>query len=327
VGQVAITGPQVIVDAGPPIEIPKEKKSHGKLVVALVITAAIPLLVGYAGGRIWAARRMFNQTIDDAKNIEESVKKISAVNQKVAVVIQSSQQRSGGRVAYDEQLLEGLKDVLRASPSANPERARKSQEELFRTNYAMMEGIVIDRLFNYFNNSLRLYQELETFIQKADRTKDLIKAYSPEADRGQQKFGVVLASDEGSYFLGSLVEVGNIDCAKPEAKECKKEDIKGFMVRVGSGSWQPRPGKPTGKKGSISEIVIPIIPDENWKKVAVGKKGYMEYMEYATGVSRLLAICGLLARDEKPLLQDLSKAANRAKVFAPACSYSPAQGD
>ena len=145
--------------------------------------------------------------------------------------------------------------------------------------------------------------------------------------RGLQKFGIVLSSDEGRYFLGSLVEVGNIVCAKPEAKECKKDDIKGFMVRSGSGPWQARPGKPDKKKGEISEIVIPITPDENWQRVAVGKKGYMEYREYAGGLGRLQAIVGLLNRDEKPLMQDLSKAGNRVKVFAPACSYSPAEGE
>jgi len=82
------------------------------------------------------------------------------------------------------------------------------------------------------------------------------------------------------------------------------------------------------KKGDLSEIVIPFPPDDaEWKKVAVGTKGYMEHREYAGGLGRLMAICGILARDEKPLVQDLSKAGNRTKVFAPACSYSPAEGE
>jgi hypothetical protein len=111
--------------------------------------------------------------------------------------------------------------------------------------------------------------------------------------------------------------VGNIDCAKPDAKECKKEDIRGFMIRTGAtGSWTARPGKP-GKKEKVSDIVIPIIPDENWKKVAVGKRGYLEHREFQAGLGRLLAISALLHRDEKPLVQDLGKAAGRDKLFVP----------
>lgn len=311
-------GYQAIVDAGPPIEIPKEKKSYTKLIIALVITAAVPLGVGWACGRIYGARILFNKGIDDARQIQEEVTKMAAVNKKVAEAIDRSQKRNQGKVIYDEKLVEELKDVLRASPAANPERARKQQEQLFRTNYAMMEGLVIDRLFNYYNNSIRLYAELEAFLQKSERTAELVKAYSPEVEKGGQKFGIVFAEDAGSYYLGQLVEVGNIDCAKPEAKECKKEDIKGFMVRVsGTGSWTPRIGKPATKKDKITDIVVPIIPDENWKKVAVGKKGYMEYKEYQTGIGRLAALSALIFRDEKPLIIDLGKAAGREKVFAP----------
>jgi hypothetical protein len=310
-------GYQQIVDAGPPIEIPQEKKSHIKLIITLIITAVIPLGVGWACGRIYGARVLFNKSIVDAKQIQEEVTRISGVNAKIVQTLGQSQVRNKGKVLYDEKLVEDLKDILRSSPSATPERAKKQQEQLFRTNYAMMEGIVVDRLFNYYNNTIRLYGEIEGFVQKADRTKELVKSYSPEAEKGQQKYGIVFASDEGKYYLGQIVEVGNIDCANPEARECRRDDIKGFMVRMGAtGAWSPRPGK-AGAKQKITDIVVPIIPDENWKKVAVGKKGYLEFNDYVIGYSRLAAICGLLSRDEKPLLQDLGKASGRPKVFAP----------
>jgi len=309
--------PQVITDAGPALEIPEEKKSHLKLIIVLIITAAIPLVLGWACGRIYGARILFNRTIDDASRIKKGVVKISALNRKLAIIIAESRARNKGKVLYDDKLLEDLKDVRLTSAFANPEKAKKQQDELFRTNYAMMEDISINRLFNYYNNTLRLLLEIESFLQKTNLTKDLIKSYSTEADKGQKKYGIVFAEDAGKYYLGSLVEVGNIICLDKEAKECSKDKIEGFQIRTGiSGAWSPRPGKPTGKQ-KITEIVIPIIPDTNWQQVAVGRRGYLAYKAYRLGYARMSAIAALLARDEKALMQDLGKAAGREKIFAP----------
>ncbi len=313
---------QPIVDAGPPLEIPQEKKSHAKLIIALIITAVIPLGVGWAYGRIYGARILFNKGIDDAKQIQEEVTKMAENNKKVTETFNQNQVRFKGKVLYDEKLFADLNEILsssavRSTDLSATEKAKKQQEQLFQTNYAMMEGIVVDRLFTYYNNTIRLFAELDSFLQKTERAKDLIKSYSQEVDQGQKKYGIIFAEDKGQYYLGQLVEVGDIDCMKKESKDCKKEDIKGFMVRVGtSKTWSARPGKPAGKQ-KVTEIVIPIIPNENWRQVAVGKPGYIAYKEYVMAYSRITAICGLLSRDEKLLLQDLAKAAGREKVFAP----------
>jgi hypothetical protein len=159
--------------------------------------------------------------------------------------------------------------------------------------------------------------ELQSFIQKAENTKELIESYVKEKGE-DRKYGVVFAEDAGSYYLGQLVEVGNIVCADEKAgNKCPKKDIKGFYVRVGAtGSWSPRAGKP-GDKGKITEVIIPIIPDENWRQVAVGKRGYLAYKDYVMRFGRVHAISALLSKEEKKLKQDLSKAANREKLFAP----------
>jgi hypothetical protein len=314
----ATQAPQVITDAGPLVEIPEEKKSPTKLIILLVITAAIPLFVGWACGRIYGARILFNKTIDDAARIKKEVAKISALNKKIAGALAESRVRFRGKVLYDEKLLEDLKDIRLSSAFADPEKAKKRQDELFRTNYAMMEDIAINRLFNYYNNTLRLLMQMEVFLQKTNRSRELIKSYSDQQGaQGLKKYGIVFAEDAGNYYLGQLVEVGNIVCEDKAAKECKKDQIEGFMIRSGvSGSWAPRIGKPKGKH-KITEIVIPIIPDENWRQVAVGRRGYLAFKEYTLGYARMSAIAALLARDEKSLTQDLGKAAGVEKLFAP----------
>jgi hypothetical protein len=315
---MSMAPPQVITDAGPLVEIPEEKKSPMKLIIVLVITALIPLCVGWACGRIYGARMLFNRTIEDAARIKAATVQIIATNKKLATIITESRTKNGNKVVYDPNLVENLKDILRASPHANPEKAKKRQDALFRTNYAMMEDITISRLFSYYNNTLRLYQTIESFLQKTGRNKLMIEEFSKASAGADKKYGVVFASDEGRYYLGQLVEVGNIVCDDPQTRECSKTEIKGFKVRSNfTGTWSDRIGKPSDSNEKFTDIIVPIIPDQTWRSVATGKKGRLAFQDYKRGYLTMSAILSLLIRVEKTLVQDLGKAAGREKLFAP----------
>jgi hypothetical protein len=84
---------------------------------------------------------------------------------------------------------------------------------------------------------------------------------------------------------------------------------------IPSGAWIPRPGKPGGRQ-RISDIVIPIIPDQAWQHLTANR-GYVAYKDYIIRYRRIAALVALLARDGKVLKRDLHKAANREKLFAP----------
>jgi hypothetical protein len=308
---------QVITDAGPPLELPAQKPSRLRLVITIALLALIPMSACWACGRIYGARVLFNKTIDDAQQIRAEVDRISRVNAQVAERMARARARAraraaGGR-AYDEQLLEDLKAILRASPDRTAER----QKKLFRTNYALMEGIVIDRLFKYYNNTLRLMDELQRFIRRAEASKELIEGYGSAADR-RRKYGIVFAEDAGSYYLGQLVEMGDLICAGEQTGGgCRRRDVRGFYVRsTAGGAWSPRPGKP-GSGGRLTEVVVPIIPDESWRQVASARRGYLAYADYTQRLGRVAAIAALLARDVKQLQQDLGQAAGREKLFVP----------
>jgi hypothetical protein len=51
--------------------------------------------------------------------------------------------------------------------------------------------------------------------------------------------------------------------------------------------------------------------------VAVGKRGYLAYRDYVMRYGRISAIASVLIAEEKKLMQELSKASNREKLFAP----------
>jgi len=312
-----VVQPQVLVDAGPPIEIPLGGKSSGKLALALVVIAAIPLGVGWACGRIYSARSLFNETIEDAETIHAEVLKMARVNKQVAVTMARARTRIRGRLTYDAELLKKLNSIVRSAPGAVQAKAARRQERLFQTNYALMEGIVIERLFKYYNNTLRLMDALQRFIQHAEGSREQIERHDSTGGR-PRKYGVVPARDVGSHYLGRLVEVGNIDCADETAlNACRRGDIRGFYTRSGAaGSWSPRAGKPRAN-GTITEVVIPIVPDESWRQVAISRRGYFAHRSYVDHFGRVAAIAALLSKEEKKLVQDLSKAANRELLYAP----------
>ncbi|MCC6746550.1 MAG: hypothetical protein IT371_02765 [Deltaproteobacteria bacterium] len=308
-------GMRPIVDAGPPIEIPVERKKYGKLVFALAAVATLPLLVGWWCGRIYGARLVFNKTIDDAKQIRDATTKLAGISKKVQDALAASRARNQSRVAFDAKLQQELTDVLKASPQASLQEAKSLQDQLFRTNYARMEDILISRLFAYYNNMLKLLATTQEFIDVAERNKETVEQYVKDTSGGaaQRNYGIVFASDEGAYYLGQIVEVGPPSCPE-KGKKCKASEVKGFPVRVGnSRSWDDRPGK--SKK--MTDIVVPIVPDENWRQVAAGKPGYLAFKEYVMHLGNVSRTAAALAKDEKELLQDLSKQANRAKLFAP----------
>ena len=186
-----------------------------------------------------------------------------------------------------------------------------------QTNYAMMKDSVVNNLFKYYNGSIKLADEIKLFLQQTKRNKELIETYINEADTNAvRNYGVVLYEDKGSYFLGSIVEVGMPVCKDKEAKpgQCPAGQLAGFNVRVGGGNFSMRPGKDLKNKG-LSDFVIPIVPDQNWKQLIVGKKGYLAYKEYVSGLRNIQMVSTWLETIEKPLVRSLDSESKRQKIF------------
>ncbi|MCA9673090.1 MAG: hypothetical protein KC503_46175 [Myxococcales bacterium] len=301
------------VDAGPPIEIPPEKKGKGKWIAIILAVSMIPLVVGWSCGRIYGARLIFNRTIEDAKKIETALKPIVDTNKKVVQALTQARVRSKGKkLGYDATLVSEVEELLK---KAGLKETKNKQNGIFRTNYARMEDLVVQKLFAYYNNTLRLYQKMTEFVDRAKRNQKAIEDYV-KATEVTRNYGVVFMADKGGYYLGKLVQIGPPIC-KDKKKQCKPGEVEGFPVRVGnSKSWNPRPGKPKSLS-KIGEIAVPIVPDEDWRQVAAGRPGYLIYRQYALDFAKLLALSALLKADEKELMRGLSKQGKRQKLFAP----------
>ena len=113
------------------------------------------IVMGYLFGNISHARVLFNHTLRDAKRIKEEVQKLSKLDEQVMGALVASRRRNPDPTAYDPELVNDLKQV-QDSALANPLAAKRIEDSLFRTIYAMMDDLLINQLFNYFNNSMRL---------------------------------------------------------------------------------------------------------------------------------------------------------------------------
>lgn len=310
----------LIVDRGPPLAIPETRKSQWPWIGGAVAVLLLGLAAGHASGSIFHARKLYNRTIEDAQRVKQEVEKLAQLDRQVVGAVGESMRRNAQRAAFDAALVTALKELQAASPYANSEGMRRVENTLFRTNYAMMDDLLISRLFNYYNNTLRLVRAVEDFVDHAESKRAQIETYLKEgAESAARKYGIVLVEDKGSFFLGSLVEVGGPYCANEKAtaaQKCSLAEIQGFEVRASGGkTWSRRPGKPA-KGGILSDLVVPIVPDAEWQSVAGAKPGFLAHELYLSRLSALVSLSALVEKDRKPLLESLDQQASRPPLFA-----------
>jgi len=310
---------EVISDAGPALDIPKEEKSHKPLIIGVLVAALVALGVGYTFGNVMHARQVFNKTIDDAQRIEKTVGDLQDTVKKLIGVLNDSAKRNKNKIRYDKQLVAELRKVQEAAPLATLQNAQKIEDKLFRTNYALMDDMVITRLFRYFNNSLRLIASVESFLRHAESNANELAKRAAKADKpskSQRNYGLYIVEPKPELFLGGILEVGPPTCAdkRPQLKRTCK--IAGFFVReVNAEQWSWRPSKPD-KKVRLEEIVIPLHRrDPGWRAVAATDPGARVHASYIARFRAMQRIAALLKKDHKPLKQDLAKQSSREKVF------------
>lgn len=304
-----------IVDKGPLIDIPKEKKRPTGLIIGISIVAVVALGIGYAFGGVMHARKVFNKTVEDAARIKGAMGKLADVTKKVIDAVNEARGRNKTAVIYDEKLIDALRQIQSSSPLTNVENAKKIETQIFRTNYALMDDLLIARMFKYFNNSLRLMASLDTFVEFAEKNKDKIKAYLDKAKEGTQNYGLFLAMDKGKYFIGGLAQISQPVCQ--DRKPWNNRDCQlGFLVSTGGKDWSWRPGKPDAKtRTKVGDIVVPLPPNDAVLSGLTGKPGRMIFSRYVILYRTIEAIAALLHRDIKAIKQDLGKQAGRQKVF------------
>jgi hypothetical protein len=302
-------------DAAAPVDSERRKSAAPKILLFVGI-ALVPLVVGYACGRINGARADVGLTVEHAKKIKAEVEKIAAVNQKVENAFDESMTRQvegakAGKAAAlpDLKLVEDLKALALAVPVP---------DNLFRTNYFHMKDLAIERLFAFYYNTIILYERANAHIKRTESDKELLERYQKQAaaakEVAEQTFGIII-DPSGAIPLGKMVMTGEIICKKDAPKEgCPKPaDWDGVQVKSDqSMAWSKR----FLRTPKDAERVVLIDKTALFQKVIVGSPEALAAEAYGRRLKEIKEIVEKVKPARKDVVKELDDQAAKPKPFA-----------
>jgi hypothetical protein len=280
-------------------DIGQKPKPWGMIGVLAGVGAAV-FGLGNACGRIYQSRAEFNMTIDQAGQIRTEVEKMSKNLNKIADVINASRATAQGQPDFDMTMALGTLDL-----------AKPDTQKIFHTNYMHFEDPAIERLFNYYNHTITLYDMITQHAKRTDADRPAIENYQKNGEgKGNKNYAVIL-DNTGQLKLAKFAELGAPVCPNPDDTNCPPAQLKGFKYRFDSGgNWGEKP-----VKGNPTDMIWPIEPSALFKSIAAGNPDILAYKDYFRRIVGIKALAGSLVAEQKDVLGDLKKTAERPKVF------------
>ena len=284
----------------------------------MVILGAAVLVAGSVGfgfGASAVGRRAFNQANSGAKRVKVEVEEMNkTISQITSIVNMSSQRLAASKqdpLAFDYKLIEEL-DKVKLDP-------RPDTSRIFKVNYFLLEDLAIDRLMNYYYDTIALFGEVERHVKRTKADKSVLEAFAAkqaakagEDPSKQVNYGVVFDS-RGKLAIASLVEVGKPVC-KGGAENCGAADVEGFQIRSNTGAnWSSRKvgPKPEGDK------VVPIERTPLFEAVMNGSPDQVRMEQYKQRYNNIRIILQRLSATKKELNDAMDKAASRPDLVSP----------
>src|SRR6185312_9340879 len=274
-------------------------KLSGRLVIFLISLAVI-FGVGNACGRIQRDRIEYNTTTDQAGQIREEVEKMSKTLSSIVDALNSTPAGRKGDVDID------LSAKLGAMDLKKPDTVR-----IFHTNYNSLEPVIVERLMQYYDGTIKLYDEIQVHAKKTDNDKDALTRMAQAGAKSDKNYGVIV-QPQGGLMIAQFVEVGQPVCQQEGKTDCNANELKGFQYRMDSGSgWGTRP-----VKGKPEAIVMPLQQTPLFKAVAAGNPDFLAVKDYARRMAEIKTQAAMLMNQQKDALSDLKKSSERPKLFA-----------
>ena len=297
-----------IDDAGPVANVKSRGGKVGLLLAVGLMGAGI--FLGYGFGAAAVGRRAFNKANESARQIKVELEEMQKTVSQIGTSVAMSQQRMAAEkkdsASFDPKLIDDLEKV-----KLDP---RPDTSRIFKTDYARLEDLAIDRLMNYYYDSIALYGEVERHIKRTKADRESLEVHaSKQAAKEGGNYGVVFAST-GKLVISSLVEVGAPIC-KGGGNACGPNDpIEAFQIRSNTGApWTNRKigAKPAG------DIVAPLDKTPLFEAVMSGSPDSVRYEQYKQRYNNIRLILARLASEKKELFEAIDKASQRADLFAP----------
>jgi hypothetical protein len=300
-------------DGRPPVSVQRGGGLAGKII--LIIAVLVAGAVGFGFGASAVGRRMFNAANFGAKRVKAELDEMQKTVTQIGSTVAMSQQRLAGEkkdpLAYDPRLISEL-EMVKLDP-------RPDTSRIFKVNYYLLEDLAIDRLMNYYYDTINLYGEVERHIKRTKADKATLEAFAAklvekggaESGKPAVNYGVVFSSS-GKLAIANLVEMGKPVC-KGGGEACTDKDpLDAFQIRSNTGApWTPRKigPKPEGDK------VVPIEKTPLFDAVMNGSPDQVRMEQYKQRYNNIRQILARLGSTRKELGDAIDKAAARPDLF------------
>jgi hypothetical protein len=280
---------------GEPISKPKP---WGRIGVVAVL-ALVPFVVGTVWGGIQRDRGEYNTTTQQAGQIREEVEKMS---KSLTTIVDTLNSTPSGR--------KGDVDIELSAKLGGLDLKKPDTVRIFHTNYNSLEPVIVERLMQYYDGTIKLYDEIATHAKKVENDKDALVRMAAAGAKSDKNYGVIV-EPQGGLMLAKFVEVGTPVCQQEGKTDCNATELKGFQYRLDSGSgWGTRP-----VKGKPEAIVMPLQQTPLFKAVAAGNPDFLAVKDYARRMAEIKTQAALLMNQQKEVLSDLKKSSDRPKLF------------
>ncbi len=274
-------------------------KGTGRLIVGLLIVG-VGFGVGNACGRVSTGRQEFNRATEQAAYIRDEVDRLAKQLNSITDLLNTPA------------TLKGNIDLEVSKKLGELDLKKPDQDKLFRINFSQLSDVAMQRLFTYYNHTIVLYDDLTLHSKKTEADKDSLEAFVKNGAKTENKNFGVITEQQGPLTLAKMVEVGKPVCSDPAKTDCGANDLAAFEYRLDAGSaWGKRPVK--GKPG---EIVMPLQQTPLFKTIAGGGSDVLAVKDYARRIAAIRSIASSLSAEQKEVLTDIKKIADRPKIIA-----------
>jgi len=295
-------------DDGMPAANVRSSKGKAVLFASVLVGAGAFVLGGWAGV-ISVGRSNYNTANSAARSVKAEIEGMAKTLDQIGGVLNASRVRLAkdkkDPLSYDPQL---IADLERVKLDPRPNTAK-----IFRVDYFRLPDADVDKLFNYYYDTIALYNEVERHVRRSENDADALKSYAEKSAGSTTKNYGVVFDNGGKIVVANLVEVGDQVC-KNGGKDCGADNLVGFKIRSGSGA--PWVDRKTGNKPDAS-ILVPLKPTPFMDAVMTGSPDQARQESYKQRVANIRTLLAQITANGKDLMEGISKDAARPDMFAP----------
>jgi hypothetical protein len=294
------------IDDGAPIQ--NVRSGRGKAIVfTSIVVGAAAFALGGGLGIASVGRANMNTANHAAKAVKNELDNMEKTLSQIGRAVAISQQRMAAAkkdpLSYDPQLTADLKSI-----KLDP---RPTTATIFRVDFFRLPDADVDKLFNYYYDTIALYNEVERHVRRTENDAESLKSYAEKtAANGNRNYGVVF-DNAGKIVVGNLVEVGEQVC-KNGGKDCGADQLVGFKIRSGSGA--PWVDRKTGSKLDPN-ILVPMKPTPFMDAVMTGSPDQVRQESYKQRLANIRTLVSQLTMNQRELIDGISKDASRPDIF------------